>query len=121
MTESHTTILDQKKLDQLRYWQGKANPELFQKVVRLFLEQMFILSKQLLVFAKQGDNIMVVEVAHTLKSSSATVGAVELADLCEKIESNSMKEKLDMDLIISIQNICKDIDVALKKEMKDFV
>ncbi|MCW8922999.1 MAG: Hpt domain-containing protein [Gammaproteobacteria bacterium] len=121
MSESQTILLDQAKLNQLRNWQGRLNPELFQKVVRLYIEQMTGLLKQLLQHAGQGNHEMVTGIAHTLKSSSGTVGATNLMLLCEKIESYGEQGKIDMDLILSVQDACNAVEVALKKELEMLV
>ena len=68
MSELQAEILDQKKRDQLRYWKGEPNPELFRKVVCLFLEQMSHLLRELLQATEQRDNKAAAEMSHTMKS-----------------------------------------------------
>ena len=114
-------VLDQKKLDQIRHWKGKPNPELFQKVIRLFLGQMSSLSKALLEAADKGELNDVVEIAHTLKSSSGTVGAMVLMELCRQIELSCEQGKLDMALVQRVQDVCNDVDVALNKELSEII
>lgn len=121
MSELQAEILDQKKLDQLRYRKGEPNPELFQKVVCLFLEQMSHLLQELLQTTEQGDNKAAAEISHTLKSSSGTVGANGLMSLCKQIELSCDQGQMDIDLICSIQDVCKDVESALKKELDVFV
>ncbi len=117
MNKSKTEIIDHKKLDQLRNWQGRPSPELFQKVVRLFLEQMHHLLEQILQAAEQGHSEVVLEVAHTLKSSSGTVGAVNLMELCAQLELSCEQKQLDLALIDLVQHACDGVEEALKTEL----
>jgi len=113
-------IIDQKKLDQIRCWKGKPNPELFEKVIRLFLKQMSLSLKELLRAAGRADSQAVIEIAHTLKSSSGTVGAAELMALCKQVELTS-EQNLDLELIDSVQRACSDVEAVLNRELDKLV
>jgi CheY-like chemotaxis protein len=115
--DENVEILDQQKLDQLRNWQGKPNPELLKKVVLLFLEQMPALLEELLQAAQRGDTKTVSGIAHTLKSSSDTVGAMGLMALCQEIELCRETGMIDMALVSRFQQTCKQVDVALNEEI----
>ena len=111
-------ILNQKKLDQLRYWQGKPNPVLLEKVVRLYLEQMPKLISEMEQALQLGDLENVFSLVHTLKSSSATVGATNLVMLCKKIENCRQSGKLDLALIEEARQGSNELDQALRQELK---
>ena len=110
-------VLDQEKLNQLCHWQGKPSPELLKKVVNLFLQQMPKLLDEMLDAAQQADVEGTSGIAHTLRSSSATVGANILMSLCKQIELCRDSGKVDMDLVERARPVCAELEVALKLEL----
>ncbi|MCP4421117.1 MAG: hypothetical protein GY805_31280 [Chloroflexi bacterium] len=74
---------------------GDNSPELMDEMSGTFMEDAIPLINQM----KDGysnQNYQAISVAaHTLKSSSATMGLAQLADLCLAIEVSSKQQKLD--------------------------
>jgi CheY-like chemotaxis protein len=117
--ESERYVLDQAQLDLLRNWRGKPHPELTERVMRLCLEQITQLCSELLQAAERGDVAAVADVVHTLKSSSGTVGAMRLMDLCQKIETQcETTGTIEMELIERASQACADAEAALKRELE---
>lgn len=117
--ESQEHVLDQTQLDLLRNWRGQPNPELTEKVMRLCLAQITQLRTDIFEAAQQGDVIATAGMAHTLKSSSGTVGAMRLMSLCQKIETlYETTGTIEMDLVTRIGQACADAEVALNQELE---
>ncbi len=77
-------ILDSAALDNLRLLQHEDDPDVLRQVVESFLDS----SAELLATLRSGQSVVDLRLAaHTLKSSCAAVGAVELARLCRTLES----------------------------------
>lgn len=61
--------------------------ELFEKLLRMFVNAQGAIIDQVRQRLSQGDNETALRIAHTLKSNSATIGAVTLAAASAKLES----------------------------------
>lgn len=100
------TVLDAEALDRLRELDPTGKSRLLERVLRAFHSSASRLAQQFGEARKGGDMQGIRHVVHTLKSSSASVGALELARLCAEIESSiraeafaALPERLDaMDL-----------------------
>ncbi len=87
MSEARATTLDADALQRLRDLDPKGKNRLLERVLGAFETSAARLSKQL-GEARQGSNMDGVRlVAHTLKSSSASIGALDLSRLCAEIET----------------------------------
>jgi CheY-like chemotaxis protein len=80
------SVLDAKVLAQLRQLQQPKGPDLVTKVIGLYLDSSRSLMEKLRSALTCSDAGGVREAAHALKSSSANVGALTLADLAKKLE-----------------------------------
>jgi PAS domain S-box-containing protein len=78
--------LDRKALDGIRALASETTPDLLDQVIRLYLESAPELLGRLRVGFAEGDHNAVRMASHTLKSSSANLGATRLAELCKTIE-----------------------------------
>ncbi|MDT8452295.1 MAG: response regulator [Gammaproteobacteria bacterium] len=121
-SKSERYVLDQAQLDLLRNWRGKPNPELTERVMRLCLVQISQLCSEMFQAAEQGDATTVAGIAHILKSSSGTVGAMRLMNLCQKIETRcETTGTIEMELIERARQACADAELALKRELERLV
>ena len=82
-----TQPIDPSVLDALFELQQAGSPDLVKQVVQAYLESSTELATKLHAAIDSGDAEGVVASAHTLKSSSANVGAMKLADLCKTLET----------------------------------
>ena len=93
--KAELTQINEKALDALRALQRPGRPDILQKVVGLYLDN----SPTLLQTLENAiDENMAAEVqvaAHSLKSSSANLGATELAALCKTLENMGRNCSLD--------------------------
>jgi two-component system sensor histidine kinase/response regulator len=88
-------IIDHKALDHVRKLQRPGAASIVDKVVNMYFKDAprQILSMRSALVARDGNTLM--RAAHTLKSSSANVGALRLAASCKAMETQAGAEQLD--------------------------
>ena len=79
-------VLDQGALDSIRALQQPNAPSVLAKVIGLYLENSPAMIESLQRYLEEGDIAAISETAHSLKSSSANLGARRLAALCKELE-----------------------------------
>jgi CheY-like chemotaxis protein len=93
--EGEVAALDQLTLDRIRELHRRGGPNLLDKMAELYSAN----SRRLLDEARQalggGDVPGTVKAIHALKSSSSSIGATELADLCDVLESAGREERVE--------------------------
>jgi CheY-like chemotaxis protein/HPt (histidine-containing phosphotransfer) domain-containing protein len=80
-------VLDVKALDDLRMLQRPGKPDVVGKVIDCYLLDAPRLLAEMDIATETGDAAMLFKTAHRLKSSSANLGALQLAALCKRIEA----------------------------------
>jgi HPt (histidine-containing phosphotransfer) domain-containing protein len=80
-------VLDHKALDAIRALQREGAPNILDKVIELYLSGAPELIQQMSTAAEQNDAPALQMAAHSLKSSSAHVGALLLSALCKELET----------------------------------
>jgi HPt (histidine-containing phosphotransfer) domain-containing protein len=80
-------LLDPDALRRLRELDPKGENHLLERVARAFETSLSRLLPQLSEAGQQQDLATVAHVAHTLKSSSASIGALKLSQMCADLES----------------------------------
>jgi two-component system sensor histidine kinase/response regulator len=83
---TESSALDPAALDQLGAIPGADKSGLISRVISLYLETSYPIGVVIREAAERGDADDLASSAHRLKSSSAEVGAVRLAELCKKLE-----------------------------------
>jgi HPt (histidine-containing phosphotransfer) domain-containing protein len=86
------TLLDAEALDRLRELDPTGKSRLLERVLRAFHTSASRLALQFREARKTDDMAAIRHVVHTLKSSSASIGAVALARLCAEIETSIRTE-----------------------------
>ena len=84
--QERTSPINPAVLDGIRALDADGAQGLLGKVLSLYLSDSPILVEGILSAARKGDGEPLRRAAHTLKSSSANVGAINLSELCRKIE-----------------------------------
>ena len=99
---ARVAVLDADALDRLRELDPHGQSRLLERVLRAFETSAGRLTRQFDEARAAGDMQGVRHVVHTLKSSSASIGALTLARLCAEIESairaeafGSLPDRLD--------------------------
>jgi len=79
-------VLDFQALDRIRALQRPGAPDILKKVITLYLADAAKLLDMLRDAVGRSDRAAMQRTMHTCKSSSANVGALKLAGLCEEME-----------------------------------
>ncbi len=84
--------LDPLALNQLRPFKGHDGVSLLGNLIQVYLDQLPGRVDGLLQAHREGDFHAVFKIAHTLKSSSASLGAYKLQSLCQRFEDSGRME-----------------------------
>lgn len=105
--------LDPEALARLTELDPKGENKLLERVLRAFQTSAARLMPQLEVARQAGDRATVRLVAHTLKSSSASIGALSLSQVCAQVEALIRAESAgDLEpLLLTMRN---ELDAALR-------
>ena len=88
-------VLDEASLQRLHELDPQGANRVVERVLRAFEASLTRLLPQSAQALGQGDHEALRHVVHTLKSSSASVGALELSRCCSEIENRLRQEQLD--------------------------
>ncbi|MEO8057660.1 MAG: Hpt domain-containing protein [Burkholderiales bacterium] len=110
---STATSLDADALARLRELDPKGENKLLERVLRAFQSSAARLMPQLETARLASDRATVRLVAHTLKSSSASIGALELSQVCAQLEALIRAESAD-DLDPLLHRLRVALGAALK-------
>jgi HPt (histidine-containing phosphotransfer) domain-containing protein len=94
-SETERVSIDRKALDTIRALQRQGKPDLLTRVINIYLEDSLRLLDALRHALSEEDGAGVKRQAHSLKSSSANVGALRLAELCKELEAAGEGESTD--------------------------
>jgi len=89
---ARAAVLDADALERLRELDPQGKSRLLERVLRAFESSASRLAKQFREARAAGDMQGIRHVVHTLKSSSASIGALMLARLCAEIETSIRAE-----------------------------
>lgn len=110
--EASSAILDAGALDRLRELDPTGRGRVVDRVLQAFEGSARRLSPQLLEAAAAGDRATVGHVAHTLKSSSASIGAAHVSRLCAALEAD-VRDGTAVDLVARTRALASELDAAL--------
>lgn len=105
----NATVLDAGALAGLRELDPQGRNGLLQRVVKAFQDSLARLAPQLRSAMAAGEVKGIRHVAHTLKSSSASIGALRLAALCAELEAAVRSDALD-GLQARVDGVCTEIE-----------
>jgi HPt (histidine-containing phosphotransfer) domain-containing protein len=110
-------VLDAQALQRLRELDPHGENQLMTRVVNAFEISVKRLMPQLVAALPGLDLAAIRHVAHTLKSSSASMGAIKLSKICAELENLSRLGQTDgvTDLAISLQAEVEIVRTALQK------
>jgi HPt (histidine-containing phosphotransfer) domain-containing protein len=106
-------VLDPVALARLRELDPKGENQLVERVLKAFQTSAARLLPQLQAARQTNDRTTVRLVAHTLKSSSASIGAMALSQLCGELETMIRNETGD-DIEPSVAAMTAALDGALR-------
>lgn len=106
-------VLDAQALDRLRELDPKGENHLIERVLQAFETSVARLGPQLEASRRSGDRAGIRHVAHTLKSSSASIGALALSQHCAVVEAMIRQDSPD-DLDAPLAALSAELDVVLQ-------
>lgn len=112
MSEPSSAILDAGALDRLRELDPTGRGRVVERVLQAFEGSVRRLAPQLLDAAAAADRVAVGHVAHTLKSSSASIGAMRVSRLCAALEAD-VRDGVAVDLPARARELADGLDAVL--------
>lgn len=88
------TILDNSQLDNIRALEKLGTPGLLLRVIELYLGEAPVLLAAMQQAVAAGDAEALLKAAHSLKNSSANLGAKRLAEVCKHLETDAYHQAL---------------------------
>jgi len=112
-------LIDRKALENIRSLQMDGADDLLSQVIGLFLEEVPVLLDQLQDALRGKNTETVRSIAHSLKSSSANLGAVGLAAKLKELEEKGRNQDLTnaAEKFLLIQNEFQNVSNILRTEM----
>ena len=111
--DAESSVLDAAALARLRELDPSGENQLIARVAKAFETSAARLMPQLQDARRAGDVAGVRHVTHTLKSSSASIGAVKLSQLCADIESRIRTETIE-NLGPRLDSMCSEMEIVLQ-------
>ena len=115
MSLSPNPVLDEAALQRLRDLDPDGRNHLLERVLRAFETSVLRLGAQLVEAREKNDMQAIRHAVHTLKSSSASIGALRLSRLCAEIEAAVRREAfaglppllddVDRELVVVLQAV----------------
>jgi HPt (histidine-containing phosphotransfer) domain-containing protein len=106
-------------LDNIRALQEEGKEDLLKKVIMIFLNDSPERLRELRKAVNSGDAPSVNRIAHTIKSSCANLGALNLSSLFKAMEALSRNNSIEQapDLLSQIETEFKAVEAALRAEL----
>jgi CheY-like chemotaxis protein len=113
-------LLDETALAELRKLQRPGQPNVVHKCLTTYLADTATLATALCTAITSGDNKTLREAAHSLKSSSALVGARRFSELCKDLEQMGRAQIVAqaLPLLPTVQAVYEDSCRALKEVLE---
>jgi two-component system sensor histidine kinase/response regulator len=112
-TIRHDDVLDAEALRRLRELDPRGDNRLLERVAKAFRTSVGRLLPQMDEAFKMNDSAAIMHVAHTLKSSSASIGALKLSHMCAEIET-MIRRQTGEDLSSRVREVPIEADRVLE-------
>jgi HPt (histidine-containing phosphotransfer) domain-containing protein len=115
------SLLDQKRLEMIRAMQRPDSPSVLDRIINMYTENSPEILRAIHEAAHKGDGEALREAAHSLKTSSANLGASELAALCKELEvlGGSAGTEAAAELLDRLDDAYQETIAALAREMEN--
>ncbi len=115
------SLLDQARLDMIRSLQRPDRPNVLKKIIELYQQNSPALLRSIRDAVSSGDNVLLQQSAHSLKSASANLGAVKLAALCKELEDFGYRQKSEAakDLLAGLEESFQEVLDAFLVELEN--
>ena len=113
-------LLDQKRLDMIRAMQRPDSPSVLDRIIIMYNESSPEILRAIHEAVQKGDAESLREAAHSLKTSSANLGATELSSLCKQLEDlgGGAKAEAAAELLGRLDDTYQAVISALAREME---
>lgn len=114
------SLLDQTRLDMIRSLQRPERPNVLKKIIGLYQQNSPPLLRAIHDAVISGDYVTLCESAHSLKTASANVGAINLAAICKELEDIGLNKKAgaSKELIGKLEESFQEVLDALLVELE---
>ncbi|MCK9296699.1 MAG: response regulator [Desulfobulbaceae bacterium] len=114
------SLLDQKRLDMIRAMQRPDSPSVLDRIIVMYKESSPEILRAIREAVQQGDAESLREAAHSLKTSSANLGATGLASLCKQLEDLGGRAKAEAaaELLERLDASYQEVIASLALEME---
>ena len=106
-------MLDEEALTRLRELDPNGQNHLLERVLRAFETSLVRLAPQMREARQRSDMAAIRHIAHTVKSSAASVGALRLSRLCAEIEAGARQEVCEA-MPVLLDDVDREFDVVLQ-------
>lgn len=109
-------VLDMRILNELRELGGEDDPALIGELIEIFLSDAPQRLEEIAKGLSRGDLQSVERAAHTLKSSSANIGAIGLSRICREMEEFARARQLEAirPLFVHSEHVMSEVQLALE-------
>lgn len=106
-------------LERLRSVFGERAPQTLAEIINAYLKEAPERLEQIRQAQEQAQALPLYRAAHTLKSSSALLGAIQLAQLCQQLESSAQAGDLSStkNLVLCLEAEYNRVKAALESEL----
>lgn len=120
-TDVESRTIDQTALENIRTLQKAGAPNILNKVINNYFGSSQQLMETLRHALRDGEPTAIQKAAHSIKSSSATLGAETLATLCKKLESMGREKNTEnaWDILSEIEAEYERVKCALRGELEN--
>lgn len=119
-SEQPECLIDPKALDNIRVLQMDGEPDMLTQIIGLYMKDTPRQLKGLSEAIAENDSASIINVAHTLKSSSANMGAMRLSSLFKELEMGGRADSLEnaTALLDQVTDEYQQVEMALAAEME---
>jgi HPt (histidine-containing phosphotransfer) domain-containing protein len=123
LSASGMDTVDEKVLESIRTLQREGTSDLLNRVIEAYLKEATRLLQALREAVEKADGEALRKAAHSLKSSSANVGAQRLSSLCKELETMGQEKSIQeaayllSKMILEYEVVQKSLNVELKRRM----
>ncbi|MFH1214984.1 MAG: response regulator [Pseudomonadota bacterium] len=86
-------VLDRERLDMIKSMNSPDNPAVLDRIIGIYMESSPEILRAIHGAVQKGDGSELSEAAHSLKTSSANLGAMDLSSFCKKLEDLGREQK----------------------------
>lgn len=115
--ESYRHVLDLEALEQLRILEKANQTKVVERVINHYLIELPRLINEMQLALNQEDCKSMWQAAHSLKSASINVGALQFSELCLQIENRGKQGQCDKVLLDQLKQQSSSVTIALQKQL----